>query len=118
MSAHKQREDAPAPAAAPRAPANARVNLGFLVPRLVADGLLAPADAQRIVAIPDRERHGHPLVLIAEMNFRSADAERRLLDLESLTQWIAALAGLPYQHIDPLKVDFTRVVDVMSSRWT
>ena len=119
MSAHKQRQPVPVPvpAAAPRVPANARVSLGFIVPRLVADGLLAPADAERIHAIPDRERHGHPLVLIAEMNFRSADAERRLLDLESLTQWIAALAGLPYQHIDPLKVDFTRVVDVMSSAY-
>jgi len=119
MSAHKQRQPVPVPvpAAAPRVPANARVSLGFIVPRLVADGLLAPADAERIHAIPDRERHGHPLVLIAEMNFRSADAERRLLDLESLTQWIAALAGLPYQHIDPLKVDFTRVVEVMSSAY-
>ncbi len=107
----------PSPAAAPHFAPNARVSLAVLVPRLVAAGLLAPVDAARVLAIPDRERGGHPLVLIAEMNFRSAEATRRLLDLETLTEWIAGEAGLPYQHIDPLKVDFTRVVDLMSSAY-
>ena len=51
------------------------------------------------------------------MNFRTPDADRRLLDLESLTQWLADKVKLPYQHIDPLRVDFTRVVDVMSSAY-
>jgi general secretion pathway protein E len=111
---------APAPAAAggaARFTPNVRVSLGVMVPRLVEDGLLARSDAERIFAIPDRERHGHPVVLVAEMNFRTPDNERRLLDLESLTQWLAEESGLPYQHIDPLKVDFTRVVDVMSSAY-
>ena len=85
--------------------------------RLIEDGLLARADADRIFAVADRDRNGHPLVLVAEMNFRTADGEHRLLDLEALTQWLAQLSGLPYQHIDPLKVDFTRVVDVMSSAY-
>jgi general secretion pathway protein E len=40
-----------------------------------------------------------------------------LLDLETLTRWIAEKAALPYFHIDPLKVDFTRVVDVMSASY-
>jgi general secretion pathway protein E len=108
---------APAAGSAARFGSNTRVTLGVLVPRLVEAGLLARADAERIFAIPDRERNGHPLVLVAEMNFRTPDAERRLLDLESLTQWLANDAGLPYQHVDPLKVDFTRVVDVMSSAY-
>jgi general secretion pathway protein E len=109
---------APAPAgAAARFGPNTRVSLSVLVPRLVEDGLLAREDADRIFAIPDRERHGHPIALVAEMNFRSPDVERRLLDIESLTQWLAEEAGLPYQHVDPLKVDFTRVVDVMSSAY-
>ncbi len=125
MSLTKPREShppgsAPAPAAAggaARFTPNVRVSLGVMVPRLVEDGLLARSDAERIFAIPDRERHGHPVVLVAEMNFRTPDNERRLLDLESLTQWLAEESGLPYQHIDPLKVDFTRVVDVMSSAY-
>jgi general secretion pathway protein E len=110
---------APAAAAgsAPRFAANTRVSLSVLVPRLVEDGLLAREDADRIFAIPDRERHGHPVVLVAEMNFRAPDGEHRLLDIESLTQWLAEESGLPYQHVDPLKVDFTRVVEVMSSAY-
>jgi general secretion pathway protein E len=55
--------------------------------------------------------------VLAEMNYRSPQADRRLLDLETLTQWLAGKAGLPYFHIDPLRVDFTRVVDVMSSSY-
>jgi len=57
------------------------------------------------------------VTLVAEMNFRSPDTDHRLLDIESLAQWLARRAQLPYQHIDPLKVDFTRVVDVMSSAY-
>ncbi|MGH6609191.1 MAG: GspE/PulE family protein, partial [Burkholderiaceae bacterium] len=64
-----------------------------------------------------RERAGHPLVVLAEMNYRSPQADRQLLDLEFLTRWLADKASLPYFHIDPLKVDFTRVVDVMSSNY-
>jgi len=112
---------APAPVAvvaSTRKPApNTRLGLAFVVHRLVEDGWLSRSDSDRVFAISDRERNGHPLVLVAEMNFRSADGEHRLLDLETLTQWLAELAGLPYQHIDPLKVDFTRVVDVMSSAY-
>jgi len=112
---------APAPVAvvaSTRKPApNTRLSLAFVVHQLLEDGWLSRSDADRVFAISDRERNGHPLVLVAEMNFRSADSGHRLLDLETLTQWLAELAGLPYQHIDPLKVDFTRVVDVMSSAY-
>jgi general secretion pathway protein E len=113
----------PPPAAAPtanrttRLAANSRLTLPYVVARLVEDALLSPADAARVFAIGDRERGGHPLVLVAEMNFRRPDPDRRLLDIESLTQWLADETGLAYQHIDPLKVDFTRVVDVMSSAY-
>ncbi len=113
VPAHPAAQPASAQAPGP----NARLALAFVVQRLVEDGLLLRSDADRVFAISDRERNGHPIVLVAEMNFRSADGERRLLDLESLTQWLAGQAELPYQHIDPLKVDFTRVVEVMSSAY-
>jgi general secretion pathway protein E len=113
----------PPPAARPAQrkgglPPNSRLTLAYLVQRLLEDGLLAESDAARIFVIADRERGGqHPLVLVAEMNFRRPDTERTLLDLEVLTQWLAGEARLEYRHIDPLKVDFTRVVDVMSSAY-
>ena len=83
----------------------------------MADGLLSAADAERFKITGGSARSGHPLVVLAEMNYRSPQADRQLLDLEMLTRWIAEKAALPYFHIDPLKVDFTRVVDVMSSSY-
>jgi len=98
-------------------PSNGRLPLVYVVQQLVADRWLSPADSERVFAISDRERFGHPISVLAEMNFRTPDAQRRLLDLELLTQWLADKVKLPYQHIDPLRVDFTRVVDVMSSAY-
>ena len=94
-----------------------RVTSGFVIKQLVADGLLSTADAERFKITGGSARSGHPLVVLAEMNYRSPQADRQLLDLETLTRWIAEKAALPYFHIDPLKVDFTRVVDVMSSSY-
>jgi general secretion pathway protein E len=94
-----------------------RVTSGYVVKQLVADGLLASSDAERFKQSGGRERAGHPLVVLAEMNYRSPQPDRQLLDLETLTQWLAGKAELPYFHIDPLRVDFTRVVDVMSSSY-
>ena len=94
-----------------------RVTSGYVVKQLVADGMLSASDAERFKQSGGRERAGHPLVVLAEMNYRSPDADRQLLDLETLTQWLATKASLPYFHIDPLRVDFTRVVDVMSSSY-
>jgi general secretion pathway protein E len=59
----------------------------------------------------------HPLVVIAEQRWKSLQPPNRLLDLESLTQWLAQWAGLDYFHIDPLKINFTAVTDVMSSAY-
>ena len=93
-----------------------RLSLSLVLDALVRDAWLEPGDAERLrLAASSRDRR-HPLAVIAEMNFRTP-AERKLLDLETLTQWLAHQADLPYQHIDPLRVDFTRVVDVMSSAY-
>ena len=94
-----------------------RVSSSFVIKQLVVDGLLSAADAERFKITGGSARSGHPLVVLAEMNYRSPQADRQLLDLETLTRWIAEKAALPYFHIDPLKVDFTRVVDVMSSSY-
>ena len=105
------------PPAVVQAPVSGRLPFSYVVKQLVIDGWMSQSDSDRALAIGDRERRGHPITLLAEMNLRTPDAQRRLLDLESLTQWLADKVKLPYQHIDPLKVDFTRVVDVMSSAY-
>lgn len=94
-----------------------RLPLDYVVRELMADGLMAQEDGERVLSVRSRQTHVHPLALLAEMNLRAPTPGRELLDLERLTEWLAHKAGLPYQHIDPLRVDFARVVDVMSSAY-
>jgi len=37
--------------------------------------------------------------------------------LEWLTEWLARQTGMDYFHIDPLKINFSAVTDVMSSHY-
>ena len=55
----------------------------------------------------------HPLEMLADAQLQDATTGR-LLDLDTLTQWLAHWSGLAYVHIDPLKVDVPSVADVMS----
>ena len=59
----------------------------------------------------------HPLSVIAEQRWKAPEPPHRQLDLETLTEWLAEWAGLPYYHIDPLKVNLAAVTDVMSSAY-
>jgi len=106
-----------AKAAPPREAPRGRLPLDFVVRALTDDGLVDAAVAERVLSVRKRETQVHPLALLAEMNLRTPDAARELLDIERLTQWLAARAGLPYQHIDPLRVDFARVVDMFSATY-
>jgi general secretion pathway protein E len=59
----------------------------------------------------------HPLAAVAQCKLVSGVAPHRLLTLDVLTEWCAAKVGLPFIRIDPLKIDFTRVADVMSATY-
>jgi general secretion pathway protein E len=81
---------------------------------LLDDGVIGAADhaqvAQRLSA---GSSSLHPLVRVAGAGL--TDARRGgPLDLEALTKWLAQHVQLPYLRIDPLKVDVSRVGDVMS----
>ena len=56
----------------------------------------------------------HPLIALGEAQLRHGN---RLLTVEVLTEWLARRCGLDYFHIDPLKIDFSGVGDVMSSAY-
>ncbi|NLD56464.1 MAG: type II/IV secretion system protein [Burkholderiaceae bacterium] len=85
---------------------------------LVADGLV-PADVAATLArdasLSTADRH--PLVFIAERKLKSAVPPHATLDLEALCQWLAASLRMEYRHIDPLRVDFSRIGDVMSGTY-
>jgi general secretion pathway protein E len=42
---------------------------------------------------------------------------RELLGVEFLSEWLAKRLGMDYMHIDPLKIDFSAVTEVMSSAY-
>jgi general secretion pathway protein E len=96
-----------------------RLGLTEVLKWLVEDGIVPKEEAKALRA--ERQLRGsghtHPLTLIAEQEWRSLKAPHKLLTLESLTEWLAARVGMTYQHIDPLKIDFTGVADVVSSAY-
>ncbi|WP_229422938.1 GspE/PulE family protein [Telluria aromaticivorans] len=59
----------------------------------------------------------HPLTAVAQCKLVSAQPPHRLLTLDVLTEWCATKVGLPFIRIDPLKIDFTKVADVMSASY-
>src|SRR6478736_8639058 len=86
-----------------------------LVEWLSEDGVISPEEARRTVArCSQAESAQHPLVRLAAVSMARA-GDGKPLDIESLTQWLAARAGLDYLRIDPLKVDVGKVADTMSA---
>jgi len=95
-----------------------RLTLPEVLQALVAEGLVPKADADKLVA--DRRLHRgdhHPLVMVADQKWRSPKPPQKLLSLEWLTEWLARQTGMEYFHIDPLKINFSAVTDVMSNHY-
>ena len=59
----------------------------------------------------------HPLVAVAQCKLYSVKAPQQLMTLDWLSEWLAKKTGLPFFRIDPLKIDFARVADVMSATY-
>ena len=106
----------------PELPASAvpehRLCVAELLGFMVADGLVTKKDADALIAESRLRRQVlHPLVLIGEQKWKSLLPPHRPLQLDDVGEWFAARVGLEYYHIDPLKIDFTAVTDVMSSAY-
>ena len=56
----------------------------------------------------------HPLAIVAEQKWKLPGTPAKLLTLDAATEWLARRVGMEYLHIDPLKIDFTSVTEVMS----
>ncbi|CAN7150907.1 GspE/PulE family protein [Pseudoduganella sp. LjRoot289] len=89
---------------------------------LLADGLVdkehvkaAYAQAQGI--LKNTVGSMHPLCAVAHCKLHPPQAPHKLLTLDTLTEWLAGHAKLPFYRIDPLKIDFTKVADVMSASY-
>ena len=93
-----------------------RLLLEDIVKLMQADGLMASDQAEELCGA----RHGrdqHPVVLIANQKLRSRQPPHRLMHIEWLTEWLAGKLEIPYMHIDPLKIDFAAVTQVISNAY-
>ena len=89
---------------------------------LLADGIVEkstvkPHYAQAQGILKSAAGSMHPLTAVAQCKIVSAREPHRLLTLDVLSEWCAGKVGLPFLRIDPLKIDFTRVADVMSASY-
>ncbi len=88
-----------------------------LVHWLHSDGMITEQEAARTVArCAQAESAQHPLMRLASVSIRRANTSQPL-DIEALTQWLAAYAKLDYLRIDPLRVEVGKVADVMSAAY-
>ncbi len=104
------------PAARESAAADRRLRLEDILKLMVADGLVATNDVERLLKARSR-RFEHPLELVASENWKSQKPPHKTLTLEMLVEWLAGKLGIPYLHIDPLKIDLTAVTQVMSNAY-
>ncbi len=103
------------PANRPASPLlNRKLDLAEVAAWLVTDQLITADAAAAINRDSGRQRMAdvHPLVVIAELNLKDPRQPGRLLGLEALAEWLAARTGLPYEHIDPLRIDVAAVTAV------
>ncbi|HEY8252645.1 MAG TPA: GspE/PulE family protein [Burkholderiales bacterium] len=98
----------------------ARLTLAEVLDWLVADKMAEPEAAEKL----KKERRYyrgtmHPLVIVADQKWKKGATApgSALLTLDALTEWLAKRSSLEYLHIDPLKIDFTGVTEIMSSAY-
>jgi len=113
----------PVPPAAPvrsapktAAPADRRLRLAELLDLMVADGLVARADADKL-ASSRTQRFDHPLEAIANERWKSLQPPHKTMTLDALVEWAAGKLGVPYFHIDPLKIDLGAVTATMTNAY-
>ena len=94
------------------------LTLTQLVADLVADKLVSKEAAdQLLLNRRSIQSSQHPLVIIANQKWKDPRDPKKLLHIETLTEWLAGKCGLDYFHIDPFKVDFAAVTKVMSNAY-
>ncbi len=95
--------------------ADARLTLAEVLDWLVEDRVVAREAAEALKT--ERRYHRgnvHPLTVVAEQKWKKGAAP---LTLDVLSEWLAKRLGMDYLHIDPLKIDFTGVTEIMSSAY-
>ncbi len=84
----------------------------------MADGLISAEECKRVTEYVNLGALvQHAFVAIASRKPKRAAPPHAALEVNDICKWLSGRIGLGYMHIDPLKVDFGRVADVMSSQY-
>jgi len=95
-----------------------RLTLAEVLDWLVEDKLVEAAAAEQLKKERRYYRGAlHPLVTVADQKWKQVAPPHKALGIEFLTEWLAKRVGMGYLHIDPLKIDFSAVTDIMSSAY-
>ena len=94
---------------------NRKLDMHEILTWMEEDGMVNADNAHmlRMLVVGNAFKDRHPLEIIADRHWTD-EKTLRPLTLEVLTEWLAQRVGLPYFKIDPLKIDVTKVTDVMS----
>ena len=87
---------------------------------LLADDMIVQAGVEQLCAQSRAHMKGgamHPLCAVAQAKPPASAPPHRPLTLDALCQWLARRHGLPFVRLDPLRIDFTRVADVMPASY-
>jgi len=101
----------------PAAGGDRRLRIEDILKLMVADGLIPAVEAEKLARVRTRQ-FDHPLELIAAQKYKSQKPPQPMLTLEWLIEWLAGKLGIPYMHIDPLKIDLTAVTSTMSKAYS
>jgi general secretion pathway protein E len=89
-----------------------------LTDRLLEDRLITEDDARQIKQYAGLSTNAaHPLVVLAERKLKSPARGMKVLEIEFLSEWLARRSNLPFVHIDPLKIEFSKIAEVMSVQY-
>ena len=95
-----------------------KITVGEILRWLVQDRMVSKEEAERLYQDHKHERSSlHPLVILGEQKWKNLNPPHKQLTIEILTEWLAGKVGLPYFHIDPLKLNFGAIAGIVSKAY-
>jgi len=99
-------------------PLGRKVSLDAIVADLIADAIISAEQGETLTRGGRFSKSDlHPLSIVADQKWKDSRPGKKQLSVDSLTEWFAQKAGLPYLKIDPFKVDFAGVTQVVSNAY-
>ncbi len=96
-----------------------RLTLEYVLDQLQRDQVITSQQSMQLIGkIEQNEKSPeHPLITVADQNWQSNSKPPYPLTLEELTRWLAKKCGQEYLRIDPLKIDFSKVTNIISQAY-